>query len=121
MITFNDIVCEVSFAFDVKAQAMLSKSRRQKFVRPRAAVAVLARELTEMSLPQIGRRMGGRDHTTIINAHRRGEQLAATCDEFAASLESARKRLVDTNTPVIVRHGSTVPTWAAPRQTGGAA
>jgi len=48
---------------------MESKKRTQNIVFPRQIAMYLARELTESSLPQIGKEFGGRDHTTVIHAH----------------------------------------------------
>ena len=51
----------------------------------------LCRELTDLSLPQIGREFGGRDHTTVLNAIRRVQQRCADCDaETCEQLERLR-------------------------------
>jgi len=55
-----------------------SPQRSRRVARPRQVAMYLARELTERSLPEIGRRFGGRDHTTVLHACRR---IAALCEE----------------------------------------
>lgn len=56
--------------YDISKQELLSASREQQFARPRMVGMYLARELTEHSLPALGRFFGGRDHTTVLNAQR---------------------------------------------------
>jgi chromosomal replication initiator protein len=50
---------------------MVSKKRTQKIAFPRQIAMYLARELTDSSLPQIGKEFGGRDHTTVIHSHKK--------------------------------------------------
>lgn len=61
--------------FGVSLLDMQSARRSQYIVRPRQIAAYLAKHLTLQSMPQIGRRMGGRDHTTILHAVRKIEEL----------------------------------------------
>ena len=62
---------------------LLSTRRHNKVVRPRQMAMFLARELSSASLPEIGRRIGGRDHTTVLHAVRRVE-ASITADATAA-------------------------------------
>ncbi len=61
--------------FDISMEDMLSKRRARAIARPRQVAMYLAKTLTTRSLPDIGRRFGGRDHTTVIHAVKRIEQL----------------------------------------------
>jgi chromosomal replication initiator protein len=72
-----DIQLAVSEQFGVSEQELLSSTRVARVAQPRQLAMYLARELTSESLPAIGRRFGGRDHTTVLHAWRRiGERLA---------------------------------------------
>ena len=52
-----------------------SRQRTRRVVRPRQVAMALAKELTSMSLPEIGDAFGGRDHTTVLHAQRKVEEL----------------------------------------------
>ena len=67
-------VCE---AFDLQMSDMTSKRRARAVARPRQVAMYLSKTLTKRSLPDIGRRFGGRDHTTVMHAVRRIEELRA--------------------------------------------
>jgi chromosomal replication initiator protein len=69
----NEIVAIVARHYGVPQKLLRSHSRRQSAVQARAAVVYLARELTELSYAQIGRALGGRDHTTIMHSYRKIE------------------------------------------------
>jgi hypothetical protein len=64
----QDAVCTV---YGIKKLDMLSKRRTANLVMPRHVAMYLAKEMTECSLPEIGYRFSGRDHTTVLHAHRR--------------------------------------------------
>jgi chromosomal replication initiator protein len=55
----------------------------------------LAKVLTLRSLPEIGRRFGGRDHTTVLHAVRKIENLAGNDSAFAEEIESLKRQLQD--------------------------
>ena len=57
--------------FGLSAEELLSPSRTARIAWPRQVAMYLARELTDESLPAIGRHFGGRDHTTVLHALRR--------------------------------------------------
>ena len=79
------VICvEVRRQFGVEKMDFLSARRNQKFVVPRQVAMALCKRLTRKSLPEIGRRMGGRDHTTILHGCRR---LQPVIDAVAARLE----------------------------------
>jgi chromosomal replication initiator protein len=72
----------------------LHSSRRvRRVARPRQVAMFLARELTSRSLPDIGRRFGGRDHTTVLHACRRIEELCRSDAVFQQEVEFLRKVL----------------------------
>lgn len=73
--TMMDIIREVCIQFTVTKTALSSARRDAKIVLPRQIVCYLAKEVTRLSLPAIGRQLGGRDHTTILHAHRKIEGL----------------------------------------------
>ncbi|WP_334175968.1 helix-turn-helix domain-containing protein, partial [Pseudoxanthobacter sp.] len=63
-------------------------------VRPRQIAMYLAKTMTPRSLPEIGRQFGGRDHTTVLHAVRKIEELARTDSRTAEEIETL-KRLLD--------------------------
>lgn len=64
--------------------------RSAPVVQARQVAVYLTRELTDLSLPQIGKRFGGRDHSTVLHSIRRVETLLQTDDELAGRVESVR-------------------------------
>lgn len=79
----EDIIRAVCTEFGVSKLDILSQRRTVEIVRPRQVAGYLAKKLTSRSLPEIGRRLGGRDHTTQIAAIRRIESIIAIDAEFA--------------------------------------
>jgi chromosomal replication initiator protein len=65
----------ISKHFGVNRTDLLSSRRNRSIVRPRQIGMYLAKNLTSRSLPEIGRRFGNRDHTTVLHAIRKVEQL----------------------------------------------
>ena len=74
-ITLEEIQKLVANYFQIRPSDLRSPSRKRAIVRPRQIAMVLAREYTDLSLPDIGEGFGGRDHTTVINAVRRIQEL----------------------------------------------
>ena len=70
-ITSGLIMGQVADYFGMTIDDLCGESRRKNFVHPRHIAMYLCRELTELSLPNIGREFGGRDHTTVMSAHRK--------------------------------------------------
>jgi chromosomal replication initiator protein len=64
-------------------------------VRPRQVAMYLAKVLTLRSLPEIGRRFGGRDHTTVLHAVRKIEALVGNDNILAEEVESLKRQLQD--------------------------
>jgi chromosomal replication initiator protein len=78
-------VCE---EFNITLTDMVSKRRARLIARPRQVAMYLAKKLTKRSLPDIGRRFGGRDHTTVMHAVKRIDELRAGDVEFDAQIKS---------------------------------
>lgn len=71
----SEIQAAVAKYFDIPVKEMTSARRARHIARPRQVAMYLARELTPRSLPEIGRRFGWRDHTTVIHAIKQVERL----------------------------------------------
>lgn len=74
-ISIDNIQRTVAEYFKIRVADLLSKNRSRNVARPRQMAMALAKEYTNMSLPQIGDRFGGRDHTTVLHACRKIEEL----------------------------------------------
>lgn len=84
----------VALHFKIPVAEMWSKRRSREVARPRQIAMFFARDLTPLSLPNIGRRFGNRDHTTVIHAIKAVERLIATDPVFADRVTTLRKALV---------------------------
>lgn len=93
-IRIEDIQRVVSRHFNVPKADLLSARRTQTIVRPRQIAMYLAKTMTPRSLPEIGRRFGGRDHTTVLHAVRKIEDLVGNDPRLAEEIELLR-RLID--------------------------
>jgi chromosomal replication initiator protein len=81
--TVREIQERTADAFGVSVEALVSSSRAGGVAWPRQVAMYLARELTDQTLPAIGRAFGGRNHTTVLHAYRRtAERLAGDPDAF---------------------------------------
>ncbi|MCK0113476.1 chromosomal replication initiator protein DnaA [Ornithinimicrobium sp. F0845] len=74
-ITAGTIMTEVADYFRISVDDLCGTSRSRALVNARQVAMYLSRELTDMSLPQIGKEFGGRDHTTVMHAERKIRQL----------------------------------------------
>jgi chromosomal replication initiator protein len=92
-VTVDEIQKATAEHFGMKQVDLLSERRTRAVARPRQAAMWLAKQLTTRSLPDIGRRFGGRDHTTVLHAVRRIEELRAADPQLARDLESLVRRL----------------------------
>ena len=90
----EDIQRVVSQHFGVSKGDLVSARRTRSIVRPRQIAMFLSKTMTPRSLPEIGRRFGGRDHTTVLHAVRKVEELIRTDAQIAEDLETL-KRLLD--------------------------
>ena len=79
----REIQQETCDAFGVSLEQLLSSNRTAPIAWPRQVAMYLARELTDQTLPAIGRAFGGRNHTTVMHACRRtAERIAADPDAY---------------------------------------
>lgn len=78
LITIENIQKEVSEYYKMRVSDLLSRRRTRTIARPRQMAMALSKELTEHSLPEIGDAFGGRDHTTVLHACRKIEELCET-------------------------------------------
>ena len=92
-ITIGEIQRKVAEHFNIKATEMTSKRRARAIARPRQVAMFLASQLTQRSLPEIGKQFGGRDHTTVLYAVRKIEELSAVDGSLAEDIEVLRRIL----------------------------
>lgn len=88
-----DIQTTVAAYYRIPRLSMVSNRRSRAIARPRQIAMYLARELTPQSLPAIGYRFGGRDHTTVMHAIKQVEHLIATDGDYAHDVAELRARL----------------------------
>jgi chromosomal replication initiator protein len=86
-VTIDEIQRRVAEHFNVRFAEMTSARRARTFARPRQVAMYLSKQLTSRSLPEIGRKFGGRDHTTVMHAVRRIEELKNTDPILAEDIE----------------------------------
>jgi chromosomal replication initiator protein len=79
--------------YNVSRGDLLSSRRTANVVRPRQVAMYLAKVLTLRSLPEIGRRFGGRDHTTVLHAVRKIENLVGNDNSLAEEIEGLKRQL----------------------------
>ncbi|UJQ95990.1 chromosomal replication initiator protein DnaA [Mariluticola halotolerans] len=92
-VRIEDILKMVSRHYKVPRNDLLSARRSRDVVRPRQIAMYLAKSLTARSLPEIGRRFGGRDHTTVLHSVRKVEQLMKDDGELQQEVELLKKML----------------------------
>jgi chromosomal replication initiator protein len=94
-VRIEDIQRVVARQYNVSRADLLSSRRTANVVRPRQVAMYLAKVLTLRSLPEIGRRFGGRDHTTVLHAVRKIETLAGNDSAVADEIETLKRLLQD--------------------------
>jgi chromosomal replication initiator protein len=92
-VTIDEIQRRVAEHFNIKLAEMTSDRRARVVARPRQVAMYLAKQLTTRSLPEIGRKFGGRDHTTVMHAMRKIEELTLTDPVLAEDVELLRRML----------------------------
>ncbi|MBX3486501.1 MAG: chromosomal replication initiator protein DnaA [Candidatus Paracaedibacteraceae bacterium] len=92
-VTIDDIQKRVCEYFSIKLSDMQSSRRSQNVARPRQIAMYLSKILTPRSLPDIGRKFGGRDHTTVLHAVKKVEELMGSDKEFLEDLTILRRTL----------------------------
>ncbi len=78
LITIENTIKVVSEYYNLRVSELLSRRRTRQIARPRQMAMALVKELTEHSLPEIGNAFGGRDHTTVLHACRKIDELCDT-------------------------------------------
>jgi chromosomal replication initiator protein len=92
-VKIEDIQRIVARHYNVSRGDLLSSRRTANVVRPRQVAMYLAKTLTLRSLPEIGRRFGGRDHTTVLHAVRKIENLVGNDSMLAEEIEVLKRQL----------------------------
>ena len=92
-VTVEEIIRKVADHYNVRMADLLGPRRARVVSRPRQVAMFLAKHLTTKSLPEIGRRFGGRDHTTVIHAVRKIEELKAIDSQISDEVELLRRML----------------------------
>jgi chromosomal replication initiator protein len=92
-VTIDEIQRRVAEHYNVRLADMTGPKRLRTIARPRQVAMYLAKTLTMRSLPEIGRKFGGRDHTTIMHGVRKIEELMATDSQLADDLDMLRRIL----------------------------
>ena len=95
LISIEDIQKQVSAHYNIRANDMFSSRRAAAIARPRQIAMFLAKDLTSLSYPAIGRSFGGRDHTTVMHAVKKIETLIAEDGALSADIDLLRGLLAD--------------------------
>ncbi|MFN0113938.1 MAG: chromosomal replication initiator protein DnaA [Paracoccaceae bacterium] len=92
-VTIEEIQRKVAEHYNVRLSDMIGPKRVRTIARPRQVAMYLAKQMTTRSLPEIGRRFGGRDHTTIMHGIRKVEELKAGDSQLAEDIDLLRRLL----------------------------
>lgn len=92
-ITIDEIQRRTAEYFNVRITDMMSPRRARAVARPRQVAMYLSKQLTSRSLPEIGRKFGGRDHTTVMHAVRKIEELRETDAQMNDDVDLLRRML----------------------------
>ena len=92
-VTVEEIQRKVSDHYNIRLSDMLGPKRLRSFARPRQVAMYLCKQLTSRSLPEIGRRFGGRDHTTVMHGVRRIEDLRNKDSQIFDDIDLLRRSL----------------------------
>ncbi|PWR01411.1 chromosomal replication initiator protein DnaA [Meridianimarinicoccus roseus] len=92
-VTVEEIQRRVSDHYNIRLSELIGPTRVRNVARPRQIAMYLSKTLTSRSLPEIGRRFGGRDHTTIMHGVKRIEDLRGRDSQVAEDLEMLRRLL----------------------------
>ena len=94
-VRIEDIQRIVARQFNVSKNDLLSNRRTRIIVRPRQIAMYLSKVMTPRSLPEIGRRFGGRDHTTVLHAVRKIEELSTQDQKIAHEIELLKRLILE--------------------------
>jgi len=92
-VTIEEIQKRVAEHFNIRFADMHSARRARAVARPRQIAMYLSKQLTSRSLPEIGRKFGGRDHTTVMHAVRKVEELSQADSSFCEDVDLLRRLL----------------------------
>ena len=92
-ISIDEIQTRVADHYCIRKAEMVSARRAREVARPRQVAMYLSKQLTPKSLPDIGRRFGGRDHTTVIHAVKQIEKLRASDPDIDAAIRLLTRQL----------------------------
>lgn len=92
-LTIEEIQRKVAEHYNIRLSDMIGPKRLRNIARPRQVAMYLAKQLTPRSLPEIGRRFGGRDHTTIMHGVRKIEELMASDSQLNDDLNLLKRQL----------------------------
>ena len=92
-VTIEDIQKRVAEHFNIRLADMHSARRARAVARPRQVAMYLAKQLTSRSLPEIGRKFGGRDHTTVMHAVRKIDELRQSDNTMSEDIDLLRRML----------------------------
>ncbi|HEX7775212.1 MAG TPA: chromosomal replication initiator protein DnaA [Parvibaculum sp.] len=92
-VTIEEIQRRVAEYYNVRLADMLSARRARAVARPRQVAMYLSKQLTTRSLPEIGRKFGGRDHTTVIHAVRKIDELCQADQGMEEDVDLLRRML----------------------------
>lgn len=93
LVSIDNIQRTVANYFRVRTADLSSRSRSRSITRPRQIAMALAKELTRHSLPEIGAAFGGRDHTTVLHACRKVDELRTTNSQFNEDYQNLQRLL----------------------------
>ncbi|UCF88280.1 MAG: chromosomal replication initiator protein DnaA [bacterium] len=97
VITVEEIQRNVASFYNTKVSEIKSKKKNKALIKPRHTAMYLTRMLTNLSLPEIGRHFGGRDHSTVLHAIQKLENIAANDPDFRATLDRLIQELERNN------------------------
>ncbi len=92
-VTMEEIIKKTCEYYNIRQADMMSANRSRAIARPRQVAMFLCKKLTTRSLPEIGRKFGGRDHTTILYGVRKIEELMQLDSQIAEDAEILRRTL----------------------------
>ncbi|MCU4651597.1 chromosomal replication initiator protein DnaA [Roseibacterium sp. SDUM158016] len=92
-VTMDEIIKKTCEYYNIRQTDLMSSNRSRAIARPRQVAMFLCKKLTTRSLPEIGRKFGGRDHTTILYGVRKIEELMQVDSQIAEDAEILRRML----------------------------
>ena len=92
-ITIDEIQQKVAEHYSLKSSELNSERRSQDIARPRQIAMYLAKRLTNRSMPEIGRKFGGRDHTTVMHAVKRVQGLRESDEGVGRDVQTLQRML----------------------------